>query len=77
MVYYVLLENILGSAYDAYSEANLVRQMDKHECLELQGTWFIYVYKGINEKYNNSKYFCNSKSQSIKLVRKVISIVEL
>lgn len=49
-----MLENILGSAYDACSEANLVRQVDKHECLELQGTWFIYVYKGINENYNNS-----------------------
>lgn len=71
-----MLENILGSAYDACSEANLVRQVDKHECLELQGAWFIYGYKRINENYNNSKYFCNSKSQSIKLVRKVISIVE-
>lgn len=71
-----MLENILGSAYDACSEANLVRQVDKHECLELQGTWFIYVYKGINENYNNSKFFWKSKSQSIKLVRKVISIVE-
>lgn len=68
-----MLENKLRVIYDAYTEAKIERQTDKHECRGLQGTWLVYVFKSNKWKYNISKYFCNSKPQNTKPLRRVIS----